>query len=186
MTPLERLESHLNAGNYVTHRAVASADNPIEKLYIALGGDAQHRDWILTLAYTSDIAAAFGVDAEAAEPVYLQAFLALPFVVPGERLAEAARLILHLNRLLPAGAFGMSDPEGAVYFQITQVEKTQDLSPEMVRELVALAAFFGREFGARIEALACGARTRAEIIADLADGGIALHDILPQPGIALH
>ncbi|HAO33708.1 MAG TPA: hypothetical protein DCQ84_12255 [Candidatus Competibacteraceae bacterium] len=186
MTPLQRLASQLNASDYVTHRHVVSLEPPVEKLYVALGSDEQQRDWILTLTYTSDVAAAFGVETGAAEPVYLQAFLALPVMVPYERLAEAARLILHLNRLLPAGAFGLSDPEGAVYFQLSQAADTHELSAAMIQELVALAAFYGREFGARIEALARGVNSRVEIIADLEAAGIALHDLLPQAGVARH
>lgn len=186
MTPLQRIEAQLSADDYLTHRASASADPRLEKLFIGLGRDAQQRDWILSLSFTSDVAAAFGVESDADEPVYFQIFLPLPFLVPGECLAEAARLILHLNRLLPAGAFGLSDPEGAAYFQITQIEESHELSPRKIGELVGLAAFFGRDFGAYIEALARGTKTRIEIITALESAGVTLHDIPPQPGAARH
>lgn len=169
---LALIENILKEEDFATFLMPISEDNLFERLFVSLGQDDKSRDFTLQIHFINDVTNALGVDDDPEDAFILQFFLLLPYNIPHNKVNEASRVILTLNRILPVGAFGLSEDDGLAYFQYNLACEERTVSEKVIKEVVSIIGFFSSEFSARIEQVAEGKITREALIQELAQAGI--------------
>ena len=182
-SPLSRIAQILDDEDFAVHFLPATEEAPVDSLYVHLFEDDEERPHVLQLLFTNDVANAVGVPDDPDDAVYLQLTHVMPFKVPAERHAEVAFLLFYLNRLLPSGAFGLSDTENVVFYRDCVTSPDREVDEIVAVESVSTANFFIELFSPEIEAVATGETTRKDVIEKLTADGMIAAPVLPFPGI---
>ncbi|HQU08708.1 MAG TPA: hypothetical protein PLV25_01965 [Opitutales bacterium] len=173
-SPLTRLESLLQDEDFTTHLESVTPEHPVEQLFVALGQDDKGRSHTVTIHYVNDVTNALGGTDAPEDAIILQFFLPLPYECKPEHMDAFARMALVVNRLLPVGAFGITDPEGMAYLQYNLATGNRNVEAKVICEVLGMMAFFTNEFGPKIEAVGLGELSRDQYVEELASGGIDL------------
>ncbi len=173
-TPLALIRDLLEEEDFSTELVQQSEGQPFERLLVSLGADDKHRPFTLQMHFVNDVTGALGGFDDPEDIFLLECFLPFPFQAKPEYQTETARVLLALNRLLPIGAMGMSEPDGTVYIQYNLACLTRATDEKVLLEVVGMMGFFTGEFGPKIEAIGDGSLSRETYLADLANAGIQL------------
>lgn len=166
-TPLGLIEQDLREEGFGTHHLVVDADNQYERLLVMLGRDEHDRDYFLQLTFVNDIMNVLGQPDQPENAYLLQFSSEFPFKIKIESFAEAARLLLTLNRILPVGALGLSEADQTLNYNYVLVLPDREVDDVVVTEIVDIAMFFIRNFAPLIEAVTTGTRSREEVVEEL-------------------
>ncbi len=169
---LSGIQTILDDEDFATYLMPISEDNLFERLFIGLGQDSQSRDLTLQIHFINDITNALGVDDDAADAYILQFFLLLPFTLNKTYMSEIARVVLTLNRILPIGAFGISEDDGMAYFQYNLICAEHKVDDKVLVEAVSIIGFFVSEFAPRIDQVSEGKISYEALIQELSHSGI--------------
>lgn len=164
--PLEDLEYYVDLQRI--------EDNGLyEKLYLALdvNDERPELEYGLEVFFINDVMEAFGDETGGDEPVIAQFMLVLPFQFPGETMLEAMRLCNYVNRLLPLGAMGVSEEDGAVYLRYCLAAESRAVPEAVVIEVVQALEFACREYGPYFERIALGQAIVADFLAKFRESG---------------
>ena len=176
-TPLQSIEAVLKEENFATKHIPVSKDHPFEQLYVSLGQDEQKRPYIIQMHFVNDVTNALGGQDEPSDAYILQLFIVFPFLVEIDQKDSVARLLTTLSRILPVGAFGMSDEDGTPFYQYNLACKERAVDEKVLLEVVSIMGFFSSEFGKQIEEVASGKKTREALLSELAEAGISFPPI---------
>jgi len=156
----------------------STEESPVEQLLALLHLDEQQRRYLLQMTLVNEAAGALGFPMDDDEVFMTQMLVLLPIDVPETFAIETSLLLLTFNRILPYGAFGFSEEEGIVYLRYVSTSATIDPAPEVIVQNVLSLQYFVIGLTPHIEAVASGARGRAEVIEMLEAEGIMLPPLL--------
>ena len=174
-TPLTAIQEVIEELDYRTIYLPAEESAPFERLHVLIGNDAQERPLTLQLCFINDIALAVGGtedEEDTHDAILLQFMLLLPALTQAGRFAEVAEYLLQINRILPIGAFGISRPDGTVYFQYTLALAEREVDDNVLLEVVQMADVFVNKFEGNITGVSSGTLRAATAIQALVEEGI--------------
>ncbi len=180
-TPLQLIAEFLEEETFDTKIVPPSKEHPFERLLVSLGQDEQERLFTMQLHFVNDITSSMGNVEDPDDIILLECFLLFPFKVEAKYFSEVARLILTVNRLVPVGALGMSEPDGSVYLQYHLSSKDRNIDEKIILEVVNMIGFFTGEFAQKIEAVGNGTLEREAYLNELVQTGIVLAPLGDQP-----
>ena len=182
-SPLSEMEDILMEEDFQTLYQPVDEENFYEKLHVSLGEDEKGRQFNIQLHFINDVSRAQGGEDEPEDIVLLQMFLLLPYSITDATFMPTARLILMLNRILPLGAFGISEVDGAMYYQNNAGLTDRAMDPDVLVESMRIIGFFVTRFTDLLEEVATGARTFEAAAQALFDQGIQVPPLtgLPPP-----
>ena len=175
-TPLTLIQQDLLAEEFDARLLGIDDKNFYERLFVVFDPDDKGRDQILQIMFINDLLNLSGQADEPEDMFLLQFTLELPFRVPEAAAAEVARLLLALNRVLPVGALGMTEPEGTVYFNYALSNADRRVEDVVTANTVGLIEFYIPGFAKLIEAVADGSRKRQDVIKQLIE-----EQVMPPP-----
>ena len=117
-TPLTIIQQDLLADEYDARLLGIDDENSYKRLFVVFDRDDKGRDQILQPMFINDVLNLSGQPDEPKNMHLLQFALEPPFQVPEASLPEVAPLLLTLNRVLPIGTLGLTEPERRVYFHV--------------------------------------------------------------------
>lgn len=120
------------------------------------------RQVVMSLLFLNDLLAAQQQPVEARSD-YLQIQIQLPIQVPAARTDECLRLLRLLNNFLPLGSLNLT-PEGQPYFRYMWKVFERQVDGLVLLEILDLCLFNIEHLGYRIEQLATGQKTLAELM----------------------
>lgn len=172
-SPLAALLEPLEDLEYYADLQPVEQDGLYEKLYLALDVDEDRPEleYGLEIFFINDVLEAFSAEDEAEDAVITQFMLVLPFRFPVESFVEVMRLCNLVNRLLPLGAFGLSEDDDAVYLRYCLATESRAVAPEVVIEVVQALEFACREYGPHFEGVALGRSTSGDFRAKFEESG---------------
>lgn len=182
-SPLSEMEDVLMEEDFQTLLQPVDEENFYEKLHVSLGEDERGRQFNVQIHFINDVNRAQGSEDEPEDIVLLQMFLLLPYSITDTTLLPTARLILMLNRILPLGAFGISEVDGAMFYQYNCGLIDRVMDPDVLVESLRMIGFFITKFTDLIEEVATGSRTFEAAAQWLFDQGIQVPPLtgLPSP-----
>jgi hypothetical protein len=158
---LGQLVPALNADGFLTRLVPAGDEVLVEQLFVLLG---DLEDFALT--------AELMLLPEVSEPTVLQLFVALPFEVSEQAVADLARFLLVLNNALALTGFGMDESNGWVYYRhMVACADNQPLDAELLLNTVWMVDYQLDRFALLIRDVAVGK-------ADFAQGLLSLQSNL--------
>lgn len=168
-TPLTVIQQDLLADEFDARLMEIDDENPVERLFVVFDQDEKGRDQILQLVFINDMLNLSDQPDEPDDMFLLQFTLELPFRVQESALAEVARLLLALNRVIPVGALGLAEPERQVYFNYVLSCSDREVEDVVAANIVGIVEFYIPSFAVLIEAVAEGSRTREDVIKQLTE-----------------
>jgi hypothetical protein len=178
-SPLGIIEQLLKREDFGTRLLEKSEERPFELLFVGVGEDAKKRGYTMQIHYVNDVANAVGGHDTPDDAYILQFFLVFPFLIKREHRADVSRAILAINRILPVGAFGLSEQEGTPYYQYNLASSARLRDKKVLLEIMSIMGFFTSEFSPKFEAIGDGQITCDALFAELAKGGIVFPPITP-------
>ncbi len=158
-SPLGIIEQLLKDEDFGTRLLEKSEERPFELLFVGVGEDAKKRGYTMQVHYVNDVASAVGGQDQPDDAYILQFFLVFPFLVDQEQLGPVGRAILAINRILPVGAFGLSEQEGTPYYQYNLASSERLKDKKVLLEIMSIMGFFTCEFSTNFEAISKGEMT---------------------------
>ncbi|WP_038160587.1 YbjN domain-containing protein [Verrucomicrobium sp. BvORR106] len=172
-SPLAILAGPLEDLEYYVDLKPVQEDGLYERLYLTLDVDEERPEleYGLEIYFINDVMEAFGSDTDAEEAVVTQFMLVLPFSFLAETLLEAMRLCNYVNRLLPMGAFGVSEEDGAVFLRYCLASESRAVPESVVIEVVQALEFACREYGPHFEKISLGQSAVKEFLGTFEESG---------------
>lgn len=172
-SPLEALVGPLEELEYFSELQRAGDDGAYERLHISLNPDELHPDRIhsLEVFFLNDVAEAFGDEEEEEDAVIAQFMLLLPVKFPLESYLHVMRYCNLVNRLLPVGAFGLSEQDGAVYLRHCLATESRNIPPDLMIEVVRALEYACRQYGPHFESVGSGAKTYDDLVLEFETSG---------------
>ena len=122
-TPLTVIQRDLQAEDYDARLLGIDDENLYERLFVVFDRDDKGRDCILQLMFINDVLNLSGQPDEPEDIFLLQFSLELPFRVPEASLADVARLLLALSRVLRGRCPGSDRTRAHGLFQLRAVQR---------------------------------------------------------------
>ncbi len=123
----------------------SSEEIPFEQLLVFLGEVDEEHPLILHIRLFNDLPLmeeSEEVDDEelkwAKQLAFLHFFIALPVVIPEERLVDAGRLALMVNKVLPMPGFGLSEIDRVAFYQYTSLIKSHTVDSDLLLGILAM------------------------------------------------
>lgn len=206
-TPLAAIAAALEDSGMMVVLDQLDPDLPLERLSLLLTTDRLGRDIVLQLMFINDINESvalsadlaglaedddtdefetdeFDADEEDEDATLLLFSIVLPFKATAETAVETMRVLLAVNRLLPIGAFGYSESDGALYLAYPlALEDKAALTPLVLEEIINMLGFAAESYGELLESAASGAASASEILADLRDAGLEMPGVGDPPAM---
>lgn len=177
-TPLNFIAEVLDEGDFPVVYQEAGEQSPVEQVFVPFEHEKEALSSSLQILFINDLVKTLGIDQEEEEDEVqlLQFFLLCPFQCTADTVREVALFILALNRILPVGAFGLSQKEGTIYFQyVLALEDQGDaLDPDLILEVVSMINMFVLEFIENISLVAKGEKTSDALLKEMEEKGMAL------------
>ncbi len=178
-TPLNFIAEVLEDADFPVVFQEKNENSPVEQVFIPLEHDKEELSGALQILFINDLTKTLGVteeDEDEDDVQLLQFFMLCPFQCKAETCSEVALLILALNRILPIGAFGMSQKEHTIYFQyVLALEDQEDaVNPMVILEVVSMISMFVIEFIESIALVAKGEKTADALLEEMEAKGMVL------------
>lgn len=158
---LQAFERLLRAQGFPTNVVLESPEVPYDVLLVGLSDTEETRHWQLELSFVP------GMEEDLEGAALLQCFAPLPAEVPPGAEDELRRLIVRVNAKLPLVGFGYLDAERMPCFRhIAMLPRDEAAAGEVVVQLAWMAGYLLGVFARTIEAVASGAQTFEEALAD--------------------
>jgi hypothetical protein len=158
---LQAFERLLRAQGFPTNVVLESPDVPYDVLLVGLGDAEETRHWQLELSIVP------GMEEDQEGAALLQCFAPLPAEVPPGAEDELRRLIVRLNTRIPVVGFGYLDAERVPCFRhVAMLPRDDGAAGEVVVQLAWMTGYLLGVFAPTIEAVASGAQTFEEALAD--------------------
>lgn len=180
---LEAIAEYLKAEEFPVYLPKPTPDLQLDQLYVGLFKDEAGRDYVLQVVYVNDLAKSTGVTAEENEILLLQFFVSFPFKAEQTFLGDISSLILTINRILPLGAFGLSQKEGTIYFQYILASETKQISKLVSVEVTNIIGMFVKEFAPKLASVATGEKTVDEVLKEMESTGLVIPSVEPMPTV---
>ncbi|GAB4276756.1 MAG TPA: hypothetical protein DIU37_02630 [Opitutae bacterium] len=178
-SPLAVIEQTLKEEKFATRLLEKDNERPFDLLFAGIGEDEKKRGYTVQLHFVNDVTNAVGGADEPEDAYLLQFFLVFPYLIEASKKAEVARAMLAINRILPIGAFGMSEQEGTPYYQYNLACADRSVDGTVLLEILSIMGFFTSEFSPKFEAISEGTDTFDSLIEALSKGGIVFPPITP-------
>ena len=171
LTPFSRLAGVLQQLGLPARLIPASDESPVEQLLVSIDEATppdQDSRYVLQMFFPSDVAEAArlaaGQPPNEDETAILQFMMSLGMQVPPDRQLEVYRLMSLFNRMLPVGAFDLTE-EDVVYLRYALLADTKtDITIPQVVEVLELLGFFVPHMAPAIAAVLSGEQTREQAI----------------------
>ena len=158
---LQAFERLLRAQGFPTRMVLESPEAPYDVLLVALSDAEEARQWQLELSVIP------GMEENLEGLSLLQHFVPLPAEVPPDAEDELRRLIVRLNTRLPIVGFAYLEGERIPCFRhVAMLPRDDEAAGEVVVQLAWMTEYLLGIFAPTVEAVASGARTADEAIAD--------------------
>ena len=179
LTPLGSLIEPLEDLEYIATLHRVESDGLIETLHVLLDGAPDRTGLLfnLEICIMNDLMQAFGDEDEADEAIITQFMLVLPFSFTPESYLEVMRLCNIINRLLPVGAFGLSENDGAVYLRYCLTSASRYIDDVVIAETVQALEFACREYGPHFEKASQGEAAASDFLRKFAESGHTLPSV---------
>jgi len=160
-TRLQAFERLLRAQGFPTNLVLAGDGVPYDVLLAGLSDEEGKRQWQLELSFVP------GMEEDLEGLSLLQCFVHLPVDAAAEAEDELRRLIVRLNARMPVMGFGWLEAERMACFRHTaMLPRDEEAAGEVVVQLAWMADYLLGVFAPTIEAVATGARTSDQAIAE--------------------
>lgn len=143
---LDHIAKLLQSYEFEFTKQEASEEIPFEQILVFLGEIDEEHPLILHIRLLNDLAMNGGAapldeDPEsqwAKQLAFLHFFISLPIVLPKERLIDAGRLVLMINKVLPLPGFGLSEVDRIVFYQYTFLIKSHTVDSDLLLGILAM------------------------------------------------
>jgi hypothetical protein len=178
-SPLARLMEPLEELEYYADHLAITEDGMYERLQLRLEVDESRPEleYSVEIYYINDVMEALGAEMEGEDAILTQFMLVLPFRFPIEAFIEAMRLCNIVNRLLPMGAFGLSEQDDAVYLRYVLATETRAIPGDVLIEVVQAFEHACQEYGPHFEKIAQRESTADAFIAAFEASGHPLPSV---------
>ena len=178
-TPLAALVEPLAELEYYADHQPAGEDSIYEKLSVTLNVEEEHpeREYSLEIFFINDVTEAFGDDDEEDDAVITQLMLVLPFRISTEAYLDVMRYSQLVNRLIPVGAFGLSEDDGAVYLRHCLATESRAIPRDILIEVVTALEYACREYAPQFETISSRRKTYDDIVREFEVAGRALPSV---------
>ena len=166
---------------YFADHHPATAEGQHESLYIPLDvEDEAHpeREYGLEVFFINDVLEAFGDQEEDEDAIIAQFMLILPFRIPVDYYLDTLRYCGVANRMLPIGAFGLSEQDGAVYLRYCLATESRAIPQVVLLEVVSAMEYSCKEYGSQFEKISKGELTVDEYLREMEASGHALPPVV--------
>lgn len=183
-TPLRQIGTLLRSAGLQIQISGAGPDIPLERLDVRLQQDDAGRDLVLSMLYVNDFALtdealtgvmeddATGGDDEDDETILLHLSVILPFSATDATATDSIALMMELNRILPAGAFGYSRPDHGLFLAYVLVlDSAESITGVTLNSLLQLFSFALEAYAPMIESVATGALSFAQVLSEIEQQG---------------
>lgn len=179
--PLQIIAEALADENYASEYLPANDNRPIDMLLVSLTGENSSEPVILELTFTNDLLLKAGVEENIDDAMILQFLVRYRFSFAKESAAELALLLMALNRVLPVGAFGLSEDVGTVYLQYALFLPSRMVDQDVLGTIVAGIDSLATDLIEPIQAVGGGQRNAQEALQQLQEQGLIIPPMLPGP-----
>lgn len=178
-SPLAALLEPLEEFEYFADHQPAGDESLFERLYISLNvDDAQpDREYGVEVFFINDVTEAFGAVEEEEDAVIAQFMLLLPFRIQVEGYLEVMRFCNLVNRMLPLGAFGLSEQDEAVFLRYCLAAESRTIPHDVLLEVVSAMEYACRAYAPQFEALSTGARKYDDVVREIEEAGQQLPSV---------
>jgi hypothetical protein len=159
-SPLEALIEPLEEFEYFADHQPAGDESAFERLYISLNVEDPQpdREYGVEVFFINDVTEAFG-DREAEEDAIIAQFmLILPFRIQIDSYLEVMRYCNLVNRMLPIGAFGLSEQDEAVFLRYCLATESRAIASEVLIEVVSAMEYACKSYASQFEELSTGTK----------------------------
>jgi hypothetical protein len=178
-TPLSLLKDALEDLEYTVFHERVGADSVMEKLFISLEieGQPAERQFVIEVFFINDVLQAFGGEDADDDAIMSQFTIVLPVVIPPSAFLEINRFCALVNRLAPLGAFGLSEPDQAVYLRYCLATESRDMPDTVVIQVVSVFEYLCREYLPQFESICDGSLTVDAFMAAFEKTGHAIPSV---------
>lgn len=178
MSPLEALIAPLEEFEYFADHQPVGDESLFERLYISLHVDEESpREYGVEIFFINDVTEAFGDQEEEEDAIIAQFMLILPFRIRIEGYLEVMRFCNLVNRMLPIGAFGLSEQDEAVFFRYCLATESRAIPHDVLLEVISAIEYACRVYALQFEALSIGARKYDDIVREIEEAGNQLPSV---------
>jgi hypothetical protein len=183
--PLQTLSETLEDLDYAVKFLPASKEIPIDILLVHLG-DTPEQNFILEMTFVNDLLAIQGIPEEFDDSLVLQFLVRYPFSFAESAAAELALLLLRLNAIVPAGAFGLDEKVGTIFLRHALHLNEREVSEIVLDDILGSIDTFVTAFAPAIQEVAWGQKSRQEVLEALQNDGFTFPPMLPGPASLLN
>jgi putative sensory transduction regulator len=179
LSPLQTLVAPLEELEYFCDHRPVGNETPYESLYISLNVDEERpeRAYGLEMFFLNDLAESLGDEEQEEDAIIAQFMLVLPFPIPVEAYLDVMRYCGLVNRLMPVGAFGLSEDDGAVYLRHCLATADRIIPEIVLIEVVTALEYACKEYGAQFEELSTGKKTYEDHVARFDEAGLPIPSV---------
>jgi hypothetical protein len=178
-SPLEALIEPLEEFEYFADHQPAGDESLFERLYISLHVDEAQpdREYGVEVFFINDVTEVFGDQEEEEDAIIAQFMLILPFRIQIDGYLEVMRFCNLVNRMLPLGAFGLSEQDEAVYLRYCLAAESRAIPHDVLMEVVSAMEYACRAYSSQFEALSTGAMKYDDIVREMEGNGQQLPSV---------
>jgi hypothetical protein len=183
--PLKTIATALEEEDFAAKFFPSSEDRPLDMLLVSLsepGGEP----CLVEMTFPQDLLYASGQEESIEDAFTLQFLLRYRFSFDDALTADVALLLHRLNRLVPVGAFGMSEDVGTIFLQYALILPSREADADVLATILSSFETFAPMLAPLIEEVGSGRRTIESVIESLEDEeGIVIPPMLPGPASLL-
>jgi hypothetical protein len=157
----KKIEADLNKEGYNTYILPVNKENAVEQLLVSTMTESEAP--VIQIVFVNDLLAASGMVDAMNDTFILQFFAALPLQADKAKIGELYQLITVFSRVLPVGAFGLSE-DGGIYFRYSLMSLDRNISSRLVVELVKLISFFINKFSVHLNSFISGRKSLNDVL----------------------
>ena len=170
---LEQLQIYaakLQEMGYMAEVLPANESKPVAELMCLAHIDDKDRDYVFQIMYVNELIQSQGI-AQSGKTTLLQFNMRLPLPIVETQYADTARLLHVLNTMIPAGSLILSETENQIWLRALLMNDSEQISSQVVAELIKMSIFVLKRFSPMIEQVASGENSYTQIIdAIMAEG----------------
>jgi hypothetical protein len=174
-TPLSLVKEILEDLEYQVELEPATEPAPFERLRVTIGVDEANRPLVAQMLFLNDVALAqAGAEdqEETKDAILLQFMVLLPQRAETAHFGSVIDYLTQINRIVTVGAFGLSRPDGTVYFQYALALPEREVDDNVLIEVIQMVDFFVKKFVDEIDQIGTGSLTVDAALAQMAEEGI--------------
>ncbi|RBP46188.1 hypothetical protein DES53_102574 [Roseimicrobium gellanilyticum] len=178
-SPLEALIEPLEEFEYFADHQPAADESVFERLYISLNVDDPQpdREYGVEVFFINDVTEAFGAQEEEEDAIIAQFMLILPFRIQVDGYLEIMRFCNLVNRMLPLGAFGLSEQDEAVFLRYCLATESRAIPHDVLLEVVSAMEYACKAYASQFEALSAGTMKYDDIVREVEESGQQLPSV---------